>query len=82
MKSYDLIEWERDDLTYRMRYAYSTRRPATRLEPAEGGLEIESIEVVLRGGVTLPVPEYDRLEDLPGLLERAEEQEREKREVA
>src|SRR5690606_35766899 len=55
VKRYDLVEWERDDLTYRMRYAYSPRVPATRWQPAEGGVTVETVEVVLRGGVVLPV---------------------------
>lgn len=82
MTRYDVVELELDDLTYRMTYSYSPVRPATRWEPQEGGLEIETVEVILRGGVVLPVLDYDRLADLPELLERAEAQEREKRDVA
>ena len=78
MKRYDIVEWERDDLTYLMRYSYSPRIPASRWQPAEGGVTVETVEVVLRGGVVLPVLDYDRLADLPELLERAEAQERER----
>lgn len=81
MKRYDIVEWERDDLTYRMRYGYSPRVPATRWQPAEGGVEVDRVDVVLRGGVVLPVTEYERLADLPDLIERAEAQEREREEA-
>lgn len=82
MTRYDVVELELDDLTYRMRYSYSPPRPATYWTPAEGGVEVETVDVILRGGVTLPVADYDRLADLPELIERAQAQEREKREVA
>ena len=80
--SFDVLEWERDDLTYRMRYRYTPRRPATRWQPSEGGVEIDTVDVILRGGVVVPVIEYEKLSDLPELIERAEAQEREKRDVA
>lgn len=82
MTRYDVVELELDDITYRMAYSYSPVRPATRWEPQEGGLEIETVDVILRGGVTVPVLDYNRLADLPRLIAEAEQQELEKREVA
>lgn len=81
MTHYDTVELELDDLCYRMTYSYSPRVPATRWQPSEGGVEIDTVDVILRGGVVLPVIEYERLEDLPELIERAEAQEREREEA-
>lgn len=78
MTHYDVVELELDDVCYLLHYSYSPPRPATYWEPASGGVIVEAVDVTLRGGVTLPVADYEKLTDLPRLIELAEAQERER----
>lgn len=76
------VELEKDDLTYCMGYSYAPERPATYWEPASGGVQVEYVEVILPGPVTIDVPDWDRLEVLDELVQLAYDQERERAEIA
>lgn len=79
--SYRTIELELDDVSYILDYEYSRPRPATRWEPAEGGLTPTRLTLVLDGfdgPIQIDVTEHmDNLKVIDQLVSRAENEERE-----